>query len=429
MTSKRNDGSRAPNGASSIYQGKDGAWHGRVTMGVRDDGRPDRRHVQAKTRAEVTRKVRELEKERDAGTVRRAGRKWTVEQWLTHWVENIAAPFVRENTLAGYRVAVRVHLIPGVGAHRLDRLQPEHLERLYVRMMRNGSAPATAHQAHRTIRTALNEAVRRNYLARNPAALAKAPRLEEEEIEPYSVEDVRKILTAAQQERNSARWAIALALGLRQGEALGLKWADVDLGKGSLIVRRGRQRPRWKHGCEGNCGRKHGGHCPKRKPTRPETAETKSRAGRRTVGLPDELVALLRAHKAEQEQERIKAEHLWEDGGWLFATPTGGPINPRTDYDDWKRLLARAKVRDGRLHDARHTAATVLLLLGVPERAVMGLMGWSHSAMASKYQHITAPVRRDIAQQIGGLLWQPPGADDDDPDDDDDGMAGALVPA
>jgi Phage integrase, N-terminal SAM-like domain len=166
---------RASNGASSIYRGRDGDWHGRVTMGTRDDGRPDRRHVRAKTRAEVTRKVRELEKSREAGTVRRAGRAWTVEQWLTHWVENIAAPFVRPNTLAGYRVAVRVHLIPGVGAHRLDRLEPEHLERLYVRMMRNGSAAGTAHQAHRTIRTALGEAVRRGHLARNPAALAKAP--------------------------------------------------------------------------------------------------------------------------------------------------------------------------------------------------------------------------------------------------------------
>jgi integrase len=147
--------------------------------------------------------------------------KQRVRGWPNHWVDNIAAPFVRPNTLAGYRVAVRVHLIPGLGGHRLDRLQPEHLEKLYVRMMRNGSAAGTAHQAHRTIRTALGEAVRRGYLTRNPAALAKAPRLTEEEIEPYSIEDVRRILAAAAHSRNSARWAVALALGLRQGEALG----------------------------------------------------------------------------------------------------------------------------------------------------------------------------------------------------------------
>ena len=105
---------RTPNGASSIYLGKDGYWHGRVTVGVKDDGRPDRRHVMG-TQADVRRKVRALEQQRDAGTVRKAGSSWTVEQWLLHWVENIAAPFVRENTIAGYRVAVNVHLIPGLG--------------------------------------------------------------------------------------------------------------------------------------------------------------------------------------------------------------------------------------------------------------------------------------------------------------------------
>lgn len=396
---------RASNGASSIYRGNDGDWHGRVTMGTRDDGRQDRRHVRGKTRAEVTRKVRELEKARAAGMVRRAGRVWTVEQWLTHWLDNIAAPFIRDNTLAGYRVAVRVHLIPGVGAHRLDRLEPEHLEKLYVRMMQNGSAAATAHQAHRTIRTALGEAVRRGHLARNPAALAKAPRLTELEVEPYSVEEVQRILATAGKHRNGARWAVALALGLRQGEALGLRWPDLDLDAGVLVVRRSRLRPRWDHGCGGRCGKPKAGYCPERVAAREETAETKSRNGRRVVGLPNELTAMLQQHHAEQNRERAAAAQLWQEGGWVFSTPTGRPLNPRTDYTNWKKLLADAGVRESRLHDARHTAATVLLVLGVPERAVMGLMGWSDSAMTTRYQHITRQVRRDIADRVGGLIW------------------------
>src|SRR5262249_11681456 len=154
---------------------------------------------------------------------------WTVATWLTHWVENIAAPAVKDNTLAGYRVAVNVHLIPGIGAHRLDRLEPEHLEKLYARMLSRGSATATAHQAHRTLRAALNEAVRRGHLGRNPATLAKAPRVTETEIEPYTVEEVQQLLKIAAGRRNSARWALALALGLRQSEALGLMWSDIDL--------------------------------------------------------------------------------------------------------------------------------------------------------------------------------------------------------
>mgnify|MGYP000085372516 CR=1 FL=1 len=398
---------RQPNGTSSVYEGKDGYWHGRVTVGVRDDGKPDRRHVMRKSKADAIRAVRKLERDRDSATVQATGRVGTVGEWLEHWVENIAAAVIRENTLAGYRVAIRTHLIPGIGAHRLDRLQPEHLEKLYARMIRNGSSPGTAHQAHRTLRTALGEAERRGRITRNPATLAKAPRVSETEVEPYSVDEVRRLLVTAAKGRNHARWAIALALGLRQGEVLGLRWTDVDLDTGTLLVRRGRLRPRYRHGCGGSCGKK-AGYCPKRLADRPETDDTKSRAGRRAIGLPDELVALLKSHREEQGRERDTAGQLWRDSGYVFTDERGEPLNPNTDYHHWKKLLRDAGVRDGRLHDARHTAATVLLILGVPERAVMGLMGWSTTAMAARYQHITGVVRSDIAQRVGGLIWGRP---------------------
>jgi integrase len=96
---------------------------------------------------------------------------------------------------------------------------------------------------------------------------------------------------------------------------------------------------------------------------------------------------------------------LWRESGYVFTTLLGEPINPNTAYHHWKRLLVDAGLRDGRLHDAGHTAATVLLLLGVPERAVMGLMGWSTTAVAARCQHITGAVRGDVAERIGGLIW------------------------
>jgi integrase len=405
MSRKHAQGTRAPNGASTIYYSEyDGRWHGRVTVGVRDDGSPDRRHVKRKKEADVIKAVRELEKLRDQGQLRSAGRAWTVKQWLTHWVETIAAPTVRPNTADGYRFAVYKHLIPGVGSHRIHRLEPEHLEKLYAWMMETGSAAGTAHQAHRTMRTALNEAVRRGHITTNPATLAKPPRLPDEEFQPFTVEEIRRLLAAANRVRNSVRWALALALGLRQGEALGLKWIDVDLVNGRLTIRRNRIRPCWAHGCGGTCGRKPG-HCPARYNTRPETAETKSRAGRRSISLPPQLIELLREHQAQQDRERAAARQLWHEGGWLFADPTGHALNPRTDTQNWKDLLAAAGVRDARLHDARHTAATVLLILGVPERSAMEIMGWSHSAMAARYQHLTGAIRDDIAARVGGLLW------------------------
>jgi hypothetical protein len=134
-------------------------------------------------------------------------------------------------------------------------------------MITTGSAPGTAHQAHRTVKTALNEAVRRGHTARNPAQLAKAPRVEEEEIEPFTVEEARRLLTAAADRRNGVRFAIALSLGLRKGEALGLKWHRLDLNNGLLRTPKQLQRHKWEHGCANPhaCGaRLHKTeHCPK----------------------------------------------------------------------------------------------------------------------------------------------------------------------
>ena len=400
--------SRKPNNASTIYRGKDGYWHGRVTVGVRDDGRPDRRHVMASTQAEIVTKVRKLEQERGSGTTRKASRKvWTVESWLMHWLENIATPFVKENTARGYRVAVTVHLVPGIGKHRLDKLEPEHLERLYVRMMQAGQlgghrAPGAPHHPDRAQRSraAAPHVVEPGQPGEGTPARGRGGRAVHGRRDPAPPRARRARSAPARGGPSHSRSVSGRAKCSR------CRWPDLDLDTGRLVVRRSRLRPKWVHGCEKPCGRKYPGYCPERRPAREESVETKSRAGRRTIGLPDELVALLRKHRDEQDRERETAGQLWTEGGWVFATPTGGPTNHRTDYDEWKRLLVRAGVRDGRLHDARHTAATVMLLLGVPERAVMGLMGWSNSAMAARYQHITGAVQRDVARRVGGLLWQ-----------------------
>jgi integrase len=131
----------------------------------------------------------------------------------------------------------------------------------------------------------------------------------------------------------------------------------------------------------------------------------KSRAGRRGIVLPDQLYELLVQHRANQDQERKHAGTVWREGGWIFTQPNGKPIDPRRDMQEWKDLLAEAGMREARLHDARHTAATVLLLLGVPERAAMECMGWSNSAMAKRYQHVTAVLRNDIAKRLDAFLW------------------------
>ena len=133
--------------------------------------------------------------------------------------------------------------------------------------------------------------------------------------------------------------------------------------------------------------------------------DVKSKAGRRTVAIPGPLVDLLLAHRDIQEQERRTAGSMWEDNGFVFAQPNGRPVDPKADYQAWKDLLTEAGVREARLHDARHTAATTLLVLNIGTRAVMDLMGWSSSSMAARYQHVSDDLRHDIADSLGGLFW------------------------
>lgn len=378
---------RNPNHASTIYRGRDGYWHGRVTVGVRDDGSPDWRHVMRRSQAAVVKAVRELERQRDRGSVRATGRVGTVGEWLTHWVENIAAPSVRENTLAGHRVAVDTHLIPAVGAHRLDRLEPKHLERLYAKMIRAGSAPGT--RIRRTARSGPRWA-RPNGAAGSPGTSPRSRR-------PLVGRSLMSSRTPSRRYRRCcgrcrrARWAVALALGLRQGEVLGLRWSDVDLDTGSLWQER-RLLP-----------------APRPRASRDRRHEVA--AGRRVIGLPAELVTLLEQHRHEQEKEKIIAAQRWRDSGYVFTTERGEPVNPNEHRLPPLEAAARRRRHPGRAAPRRQAHGAILPILGVPERAVMGLMGWSTTAMAARYQHITAVVRGDVAQRVGGLSWGPGSAE------------------
>jgi len=151
----------------------------------------------------------------------------------------------------------------------------------------------------------------------------------------------------------------------------------------------------------------HARWCPHRQGGGLVLDDVKSRAARRTIALPPRVLKLLIGHREEQHRQRLAAGSLWEERDFVFTGATGSPIDPRADNRQWGELLDAAGVREARLHDARHTAATMLLVLGVNQRAVMGLMGWSNSSMTTRYQHLTPELRRDVAEQVGGLLWVP----------------------
>ena len=170
----------------SFYKDDEGRWHGFVSMGLKDNGRRDRRHVSGTRRSEVLAKVRELERRRDQGIGAPTDRHTTVGAWLEHWLESIAAHRVRDSTLRRYRQLVRHQLTPKLGHHRLDQLRPEHVERAYAELIAAGLSAASVLQAHRVLSRALKVAMQRGRIVRNVCSLVDAPTVQSTEVTPLT---------------------------------------------------------------------------------------------------------------------------------------------------------------------------------------------------------------------------------------------------
>jgi integrase len=396
---------RAANGRSSIYQGADGTWHAYVVVGTKPDGTLDRRHRRGKTRTEVSAKAAELEGHRQGGTVTKAGRPQIVADYLHKWLDSKRLT-VKPKTIVGYNVDIRRHIVPVIGSVRLTAVRPEDVEQIYTAMTVRGSSASTVAHVKRTLSSAFNQAVKRGLMPRNPVPLASAPRVVEKEVEPLTRDEARRVLEVAAEARNGGAWIIALSLGLRRGEVLGLRWQDVDLDAETLAVRRSAQRLSWQHGCPDaeRCGFKPA-RCPQRHGGGIVFDTPKSTAGGRVVPLPVPLVNALRQHRRRQHEERLRAGSRWQDRGLVFAQLDGKPLDPDRHSQAWRKLLAEAGVRPARLHDARHTAATLLLVQGVDSRVVMALMGWSHQSMTRRYQHVVPELARDAADRMSAALW------------------------
>ena len=274
--------------------------------------------------------------------------------------------------------------MPLLGKHRLDRLTPEHLDAAYATMLRRGLSPSTVLKVHRILSRALRIAVRRGRITRNVAALVDAPSAAPREIEPLTREEARRILDVAATRRNGARWSVALALGIRQGEALGLRWSYVDLETGVIRAWFQIQRVEWRHGCgdphacgeqwhrrackpkckqhrhlpdcKPGCTRKghicskrpcppdctgHAAKCPKRVGGGVVFRQRKGK-GKLTLQCPPALLELLREHRKRQAAERLRAGDAWTDHDLVFATRHGGPIKRTEDWRAWKAILRQA---------------------------------------------------------------------------------------
>jgi integrase len=369
-------------GEGSIYKLANGRWQGAVDLGWKD-GQRIRKRVTRKTRREVVLEMRELVAKAERGQLR-PERAPTLAEWLDTYVAEVAQGRVRPSTLVSYQSHIAHHLKPGLGRHRIDQLRPQHIAAFYRDRLRTLS-PASVRRIHAVLRRALTVAVRWGLITTNPAIMVDPPPMSSTEPQPYSLAEARAFLTAAATDRLSARWVLALSLGLRQGEALGLQWDDIDFPRGRLQVRRAlRLQP--------------GGEL--------ALVKTKTLRSNRTLPMPGPLSSALQAHRASQADELTRAADLWRDSDLVFTTAIGTPVHPRNDYRAFQRIIKNAGLRRIRLHDLRHTAASVLLAQGVPARVVMEILGYSQiSVTLNTYTHVDTSLTQEAADRMEQALW------------------------
>jgi integrase len=298
----------------------------------------------------------------------------------------------------------------------LDRLSPVQVEGFYSLMLERGLAASSVVFAHHVLSEALQAAVRRGLVVVNVCKLVDKPSRTAGEVEPLTLQEARRVLEAAQDRRNGVRWVLALGLGLRQGEALGLLWRHVDLEARTLRVAWQLQQLRWRHGCDdptacslGYRPMARASHCPTRHGGGFHLLPPKSARSRRTIILPEPLVAELAEHRRRQLAERLaKGDRWrgWDTGELVVDRPDGLPVSPHQDHLEWKQLLTEAGVRLVGVHVARHTAATLLAQQGVPARVVMDILGHAQlSQTVATYLHTPPELAADAAERIARALW------------------------
>jgi len=213
------------------------------------------------------------------------------------------------------------------------------------------------------------------------------PRVRQTEVQPYTPEEAKKLLDELKDDRLSALYSAALAVGLRQGEALGLRWPDVDLDAGTLAVRNSLQR------IDGKL----------------QLVEVKTLKSRRTITLPKVATDALRKHRARQEQERQLAGTRWQEGSFVFTTSIGTPLEGSTVTHRFQAALKTAGLRRIRFHDLRHSCATLLLAQGVHPRVIMEILGHSQIGVTMNlYPHVLPAMRKEVVGQMDAILTPPP---------------------
>lgn len=359
-------------GDGSVYQRGDGRW---VGAHVTTAGK--RRYVYGKTKSEATRKLRELQAKDRTGTLAEPSRL-TVGAWLDEWLSARAS--IRANTRRSYKGVIDNHLVPHLGSVKLQALTSRHLVRLYADMAKAGAGERTLELAHTVLCASLKAARAHRLIVASPCDLVEKPRVERREMDTYAPDEVAALLGACETTFERAAMRCLLGAGLRWGELSGLKWRDVDLERGTLSIQRQLVEE------QDDEGR-----------VRLNEAPPKSERGRRRIPIGASLVEDLRDLRRAQ-LEGVASEYV-------FAGGRGKPWrNTNFTRRVFRPLCERAGVRVLRIHDLRHTCATLLMAGGMHPKVVAERLGNDELVTLKTYSHVTPDMQRAAAELLEGVL-------------------------
>ena len=368
-------------GEGSIYKRKDGLWVGAVNLGYQS-GKLKRKVYYGKTREEVQSKLVAALSDVQKGIPIPTERQ-TLAKFLQSWLTEVVKPSVRPKTLKTYEYIVRLHLEPELGKKVLTKLSPQDVQRFLNEKLKADLSARTIRHINDTLRCALNVAMKWGLVSRNVATLVGPPRIQRKEIRSFTPDEARKFLKAIKGERLEALFSVALSLGLRQGEALGLRWQDIDFEARTLRVSYAIQR------IEGKL----------------QMVEPKTERSRRVLPLPETVLSSLRTHRSQQLEERLLLGSDWQETGLVFTSTIGTPLDPRNVIRKFHALLEKAELPHFRFHDLRHACASLLLAQGVPARTVMEILGHSQISLTmNTYAHVMPVMKRDAIDLMESIL-------------------------
>jgi integrase len=370
---------RRGRGEGSVYQRQDGRWSASLYL---ENGK--RKTVYGRTRKEAYEKLQKTLLEQRQGLLA-TGPKQTVKQYMEYWLEHVHKQSLRLNSYVKVRELLDLHILPALGYLQVQKLTIQHVQAFYS-MLQGKLSASRVRFIHSTLHSALDDAVRTGLVAKNVCDSVTLPRLVKREMQALTPEQARRVVDAAKGSRMEALLLLALTTGMRRGELLGLKWEDLTLEEhnGSLQVIRSMTRVAG-YGVV--------------------TTEPKTASSKRKIALSPLVIGVLKEHRVRQLERRMRAGAKWTDHDLVFCNIYGNFLQPARLYILFNRVLADAGVPRIRFHDLRHSAATILLSMGVNIKVVQEILGHSRISMTLDiYSHVLPGMQEEAIQKISSLF-------------------------